>query len=90
MEALPTFHDGFREGNIILDITVSNALIEWKQEIARLVFFDDDPESDRLNEFIGSNSDGTLQILCIDSSYGASVLALFRDFQLCEAGVHTP
>jgi len=72
----------FREGNIILDLRVSERLEEYRDVISRLVFWTDDVDDSKWSRYIEDALKDNKKLLTIYPSYGAEVFALCSEVEL--------
>jgi hypothetical protein len=76
-----------RAGNIILDIAIRSSSTATSSDVQEL--YDVDENTDYCAKLLASTREKRLQILELNSSYGASGLFLFDSFEIKEATERT-
>jgi len=76
----------FSEGNIILDVYVTDRLEDERETIAHLAFGSLDANDSRVSLYIEEALKQHNKLLIIAPSYGAEVIALCADIELIEEG----
>lgn len=76
--------DDFRQGNIILDVTVSERLEDQREIIAWLAFSGTESDDPEVRRYIEEAVKNHWKLVTVAPSYGAEVFALCADIELVE------